>query len=319
MTWFEIFAYAVFMKWLLVLVFMLFINQIVKWTFQKNINWIVRVFIHLFLSFFLFYFVFSIESLYKYTFGNFTVKQALHDISFDSFMIAFVEIFLTYFALVGIIHAYHYIKKLKKIEQQKSQIQIQLAHSNMRIFKIQMQPGFIFNTLKSVSKQIEIDEKKSQDLIADFGDLFRTIIRYKDNDFITLKKELQLLEKFNTIVSIRYPNGFAYTKSIEKGLENILIPTMLLQPIQENLLKNFSLKKNSKITVQIAIYKKNNYLHIDLTNSGEFIQLTEDELLIKETLTQSLHNRLQSLYKNNYTYLCNLFNNKIVTEIKIPI
>ncbi len=319
LTWFELYVYAIFLRWLFVLVFMTFINKIVKWTFKKDISWIYRIFIHLLLSISLFYFVFSLNSLHQVFFGSFTIQQALKSLSFESFMLKEVPFFLIYFALVGIIHTYHYIQKLEKIEQQKSQIQIQLAHSEMRMLKTQIQPSFIFNTLKSILNQIQIDEKKSQDLISDFGDLFRTIIEYKDSDFIILEKELQLLEKFNTIASIRYPNGFTYCKSMEKGLENILVPNMLLQPIQENLLKNFSSKKNLMVKVQINIYKQNNHLYIHLKNSGEFIKLNTDELLIKEMLTKTLHSRLQSLYKDNYQYNCTINSNEILTEIRIPI
>ena len=320
MSWSELFIYSIFLKWLFVLIFMLFINQVVKWTFKNDIRWLYRILIHFFLSLFLFFFVFSLGSLYVYFFGNFTFERALNNISFNSFMVEVVSTSLIYYALVGIIHGYHYIKKLEKIEQQKSQIEIQLAHSKMRIFKVQIQPGFIFNTLRSISNQIEIDEKKSQDLIADFGDLFRTIIKYKDNDFITLEKELQFLDKFNTIVSIRFPNGFIYKKDIEKGLKNILVPNMLLQPIQENLLKNFSLEKEQKVKIEITIYKKNNYLIIHLKNSGKLIKLNDDDFVIKKTLTKTLHSRLQSLYKKDYEYHCNISNNEeILTKIVIPI
>lgn len=317
--WFDLYVYVIFFKWLFVLIYMLFVSQIIKWTFEKGINWLVRVLLHLLLAVFLFFFAFSLSSLYIYTFAHFTIEQALAQVSFNKFMDEIDETFLIYFTLIGIIHGYYYIKKLERIEQQKSQLKIQLAHSKMNILTTQMQPNFVFNTLNTLTSLIDEDKEQSLNLIADFGDLFRTIIDYKDDDLIYLEKELQFLEKFYALVSIRNPKGFTIHKTIESGLENILIPSMILQTIQENILKNYALDKNTGLKIELNIYKKNKYLCIILKSTGELIKQKTNNLLKKETFIKILKMRLQSLYKNDYKFTCKRVDNSILVQIKIPI
>ena len=109
--------------------------------------------------------------------------------------------------------------------------------TNLNMLKAQLHPHFIFNTLNSISALVEIDKEKSQNLIADFGDLFRDILEFKDENLIPLRKELEILDKYIAIISVRFSDHLSIEKEIENDVENELVPHMLLQPMVENAIK----------------------------------------------------------------------------------
>jgi hypothetical protein len=317
--WFDLFAYVVFLKWLFVLVYMFFVSALIQWTFKKKVKIIYRIIIHSFLSVFLFFFVFSLGSLYIYTFAHFTVEQAIANMSFYKYLSEMIEIFLIYFSLIGIIHGYYYLKKIKDIEFQKSQIQIQLAQSKLNILKSQIQPSFIFNTLDSISALIEIDEEQSQNLIAEFGGLFRGIIENKDENIIPLHKELEFLRMHISIISISNPKNFTFTEDIENQTEDILVPSIIVQPVLETTIKCFPITNKTPLDIRFSVYKEQGQLIISIEKIGVIERKSFLNSFRNEENIINLNARLQTLYKENFAFSISEVNGIIITQFKIPI
>jgi LytS/YehU family sensor histidine kinase len=203
--------------------------------------------------------------------------------------------------------------KLEEIEKQKSQMEIRLTHSKMNILKAQMQPEFVFSTLKNISALIDIDGEKSQNLIADFGDLFRSIIDTKEEDFIGVEDELKFLKKYIAIVSVGFFKKFIFNKKINKNLEELLIPNRIIQPIIQENLNLFS--KDQSLMINLTISKLSTECLITIQIIGKFILITENVKINDKSIIERLHN----IYQDNYTLTTNLYEGEINSEIKIPI
>jgi LytS/YehU family sensor histidine kinase len=210
---------------------------------------------------------------------------------------------------------------VRNIEIQKAQIETHLANANLNMLKAQLHPHFIFNTLNSISALVEIDKEKSQNLIADFGDLFRDILDFKDENLIPLQKELALLDKYIAIISVRFSDHLSIEKEIQKDIENELVPHMLLQPMFENALKHGYGYNSTELNVSLKIYKNNDYLFIEIENDGELLTQPYEELLQNGTGLKNTQDRLKTLYGNEVSFKVenNKSNTGVVTFIKIPL
>ena len=320
-SWLDLVVHNIFIDWIVVIIFMSLAAYMTKKMFENNITWKVILAIHLFLSFFIGYLIFFISILIVYLFDNdFGIGLVIKNMSLDHFISLALMNFLVYFSMIGIATVYYYIKKVKNIELQKSKLQSQLATTKLNVLKSQIHPHFMFNTLNSISSLIEIDKEKSQNLIADFGDLFRSVLEFNEDTLITLKKELILLDKYIDIVSVRFSDHLEINTNVFIKNLNVQIPSMLIQPIIENAIKYGYSYSKTELKIDISISIDNKYLCVEVENNGEAIDSDFHELLNKGTGLQNIYERLKTLYIDNFEFK---FENKIdltgvVAFIKIP-
>lgn len=139
----------------------------------------------------------------------------------------------------------------------------------LKSLRSQMNPHFIFNALNSVNSFIASnDERTANKYLSDFSQLMRSVLENSDEDFIPLKKEIELLELYTKLEHFRFKDKFDYTIKIDDdvNVEEFLIPPMLLQPYIENavwhglryksnighLYINIETKSKDEITITIA-------------------------------------------------------------------
>jgi sensor histidine kinase YesM len=107
-----------------------------------------------------------------------------------------------------------------------------------KALQLQMNPHFIFNVLngiKALGNSGKIEELNTT--ISKFSVLLRGILHNSRKEEITLREEISLLKNYIELEQRMSSKSFAYT--IHTNLNNIdadeiLIPTMLLQPFAEN-------------------------------------------------------------------------------------
>lgn len=114
-----------------------------------------------------------------------------------------------------------YILKLKQQE------------AAMRALKHQINPHFLYNTLESIrSKALMWGDEETAEAITQLGTLYRMIVHCPD--VITMKEEVELLEMYLRIMSLRFAGNFVYQLEVEKEAEQVRTLGFWLQPLAEN-------------------------------------------------------------------------------------
>ena len=141
----------------------------------------------------------------------------------------------------------YYIKLLKQKEKERQVEVQQLSSDNELIFlklenlRSQMNPHFIFNALNSIQEYIMFNEKKlAGDYLVKFADLMRLYLVHSSKGTITLKEEVNCLNIYLELEKLRFEDKLNYTidHSNISYLDDINIPTMLVQPYVENALNH---------------------------------------------------------------------------------
>ncbi|MDX1279419.1 histidine kinase [Oceanihabitans sediminis] len=320
-NWLEFFVYEFVAEWLIVVAFMTISYYLTNKMIDKNFQLKIMFLIHALFSFLLGFTTLCSITVIGYFTGLLSVNEAIDNISFDRFLAGVDKDFLIYFSSISIIYVYSYVNKIKGIELQKSKLQTQLVTSKLQMLRSQLHPHFMFNTLNSISSLIDIDPEKSQNVIADFGDLFRGIIEHNDEALIPLSKELEFLDKYLDIIAVRFSDHLIIRNTITDGLEQELVPSLLIQPLIENAVKHGYSYEHTELVISISIYKIEQYVYIEISNNGTPLSADFETLLslgngsgIKIT-----NERLQSIYETNYKfYLKNCSDRGVVALIKIP-
>jgi hypothetical protein len=149
--------------------------------------------------------------------------------------------FITIVAVVVCMAAYwlyrNRVEQIKKKQRLKSEYEKKLANVEMSALLAQMNPHFLFNSLNSIDSYIIRNEsKKASEYLNNFARLMRLILQNSRSNYINLKDELEALELYMQMESLRFKNKFSYSIAVDEDLEtsSIVIPPMLIQPYVEN-------------------------------------------------------------------------------------
>lgn len=318
-TWSFMFFETYFTDYMLVIFFMSIVTIITKFLVLNQYKRHIIVFVHLFLSIFLGFFIFFGLVCIQKIFGS----NQIPDLTFERVAYFYMNVldlnFLIYFSIVVITHIYLAKKQLKETHLQKIQLTQNLAQAKIKVLHSQIQPHFLFNALNNIQALIDIDKEKSKSMLVDLSDLLRLIIDYKNENLTELQDELLILDKYLGIIKIRFSNDFEVEKKIEKNLENALIPSMLLQIIFENAIKHGYSPKNLKLKVLLNIKKVEDKLQILVENNGKPITGLLDDHLNKGLGLKNICARLKSLYEENYTFEIDNGKSGVFVKILIPL
>lgn len=171
--------------------------------------------------------------------------------------------------LVTLILLWFIYSKMKVIRKQKKALDIafeqleeskknELAISNLKAIKSQMNPHFMFNSLNSIQHLIlKEDIENSYDYIVMFSELVRSTLTYSEKEFIEIEKELKFLKVYLELEKLRFKDDFEY--NINSNLPtSVKVPSILIQPFIENALKHGLLHKTGlkKLTVELKLSDK---------------------------------------------------------------
>lgn len=121
------------------------------------------------------------------------------------------------------------------------ELEMKFAESELALLRNQMNPHFVFNALNSIqSFVLERDIQMASDYISRFSKLMRSSLNYSRKDFIPLNHEITFLESYLKIEKSRFPSRFDFAVTCTENVEvdDMEIPTLLLQPVVENSVKH---------------------------------------------------------------------------------
>ncbi|OEK09174.1 histidine kinase [Flavivirga aquatica] len=142
----------------------------------------------------------------------------------------------------------------------------------LKSLRSQMNPHFIFNALNSVNSFIALnDERTANKYLTDFSLLMRAVLENSEEDFISLEKEVKLLELYTKLEHFRFQDKFDYNITVDENInvQDFVIPPMLLQPYIENAVWHGLRYKKTKGHLEIAIKQTNtDEINIVISDDG---------------------------------------------------
>jgi len=139
--------------------------------------------------------------------------------------------------------------------QKRLALEKQYRESELKALKSQMNPHFIFNALNSIQEYIVMNKKnEASDYLGKFADLIRTYLSHSDTGIISLQEEIDSLNMYLDLESLRFEETLHYTLNAAQELNKdvIHIPTMLIQPYIENALKHGLLHKKEDRELEVS-------------------------------------------------------------------
>jgi two-component system sensor histidine kinase YesM len=125
------------------------------------------------------------------------------------------------------------VDTITKLVRENYRLDLEQKDANMRALQSQINPHFFYNTLEYIRMYAL---SKQQNELAEVVYTFAALLRNNINQdkTTTIKEELDFVEKYIYLFQMRYPNRVSYEFTMDEGLEELVIPKFLIQPIVEN-------------------------------------------------------------------------------------
>lgn len=168
-----------------------------------------------------------------------------------------------------------------KFQKKKDQLIIDKLLAEQQALRAQLNPHFIFNALSSIQQLVFSNDRIfATENIAVFAKLMRKVLQLSQKEWTPIKVEFDTLELYLQLESLRFEDNFSYTIDIapEIHVDEVLVPSLLLQPIVENSVKHGLLNKNiQEGKIKIKAHIKGEELRLSVSDNG--IGMFESETL----------------------------------------
>jgi len=168
-------------------------------------------------------------------------------------------------AAIGIeLKVFNSVRIQIKLEEQERL----LLHARMEALQNQINPHFLFNTLNSISSLVRFDPDMARDMISKLATILRRLLNSSEA-FMPLREEFEFIDNYLDIEVVRFGREkLRVVKELDPASLDVMIPSMLLQPLVENSIKHGLSPKIEGGTVFLRSRVTNTRLIIEVEDDG---------------------------------------------------
>lgn len=185
------------------------------------------------------------------------IQFVIQSLLYTIFFVMWSAVYLTY----------HLLRKSRKQELKNLMLEASHHEIELKTLRDQLNPHFLFNSLNSIRALIEIDPATAKSAITTLSNLLRNSLQMGKKSQVSVTEEVNLVKEYLRLEKIRFEERLTYKIDVEVS-NNIEIPPFLIQTMAENGIKHGISKSTTGGLIDIRIYKLEDKLMLEVTNTG---------------------------------------------------
>lgn len=183
---------------------------------------------------------------------------------------------LAYWTVIGVQHAarawrlaQEREKAALRLEAQAAMLAAQLSRSRLAALKAQLQPHFLFNTLNAITVLVrQRQAEQAEETLARLADLLRLVLDDVDASEVSLRRELEYVERYLAIEQLRFADRLRVELEVEPGVLGAAVPHLGLQPLVENAIRHGIGGRAEAGLVRVVARRAQDRLQIEVVDDG---------------------------------------------------
>jgi len=255
----------------------------------------------------------SISVLFTIWLAYFAANYLYSDVYHSHFSsVAFRKnlfVFLTISILYNAIYTgSHFFRKWRGTIVETEELKRQNLISQYESLKNQINPHFLFNSINTMIGLIDEDPKLAKEYGYKFAEIYRQILIKGQEELISLKEELEIVETQRLLFKSRFGDGLIFDLNIPDEVHNLRIPPLTLQMLIENAVKHNSISEKHPLTIKIIA--EHNQL------------IVSNNIQVKNLKSESTRMGIENI-RNRYRYIANeeieVINDGQYFTVKLPL
>lgn len=155
-----------------------------------------------------------------------------------------------------------------RIERKLQAQERMLMQARMDALISQINPHFLFNTLNTVSSLTRFDPDTARTVLLKLANILRRRLKTQIH-FLPLKQELEFIDDYLDIEVVRFGRDkLQIRKEVEPDTLEMLVPSMILQPLVENAIRHGIGPKIEGGTVTLRARRQSGRLVVEVSDDG---------------------------------------------------
>jgi LytS/YehU family sensor histidine kinase len=180
-------------------------------------------------------------------------------------------LFLVCILILGLCLLIFFYFRNRNLKQKQLILEIE-----QRLNRARMNPHFFFNALSSLqsfamneSNPISLAENLSK-----FSHIMRETLESTYRDYVTVKQEIDFLREYVMLQQIRFPDKFEFDIAVSDNpqIEQLLIPSMIVQPFIENSIEHGFKGIQYLGKLEVRFIQDKNGISIHVVDNGKGLQ-----------------------------------------------
>jgi signal transduction histidine kinase len=208
---------------------------------------------------------------------------------------------MTYLFLVGLAHALEYRRESERRALDAAHLETRLVEAQLKSLQRQLQPHFLFNTLNAISGLMRSDVDAADRMMDRLGDLLRMALETAHAQEVSLKDELEMLQKYLDIEQVRFGSRLSVSMRIDPEVLDARVPNFFLQPLVENAVRHGIAPHPKPGRIAVGASRDGNRLVIRIADNGDGVASHYLTLLNQGVGLSNTRARLEHLYGSDHS------------------
>ena len=210
---------------------------------------------------------------------------------------------LIYWGVIALVHASEYSRRFREREIVAAQLETKLAQAELQALKMQLHPHFLFNTLHTIAVLVrKQDTQASVRMLTGLSDLLRLALENVGRQVVSLKQELDFLDRYLQIEKTRFQDRLTVRVDIVPEVLDAEIPNLILQPLVENAIRHGIAPRASAGRVEISARRQESNLVVEVRDDGKGLAAGWDARGCTGMGLRNARARLEQLYPRNHEF-----------------
>lgn len=207
-----------------------------------------------------------------------------------------------------------YWQDLNREYERSKASQLLASRAQLQMLRYQINPHFLFNTLTSIKALTYENPEQAGTMLTELSEFLRATLNYNEKVFVTVKEEMEIIEKYLSIEKVRFEERLNYKVHASEDILGCEIVCFITQPLVENAIKH-GLNNNPRgITLTVNVYGIGDLLKIDIINSGTLWNRGDTN----GTGIRNVRERLENAYNGRYKFNIEETGGNVVVSLVIP-
>jgi hypothetical protein len=200
-------------------------------------------------------------------------------------------------------------------ESRRKDVEKEQLKTELAFLRHQVSPHFFMNTLNNIHALIDINAEDAKNTIIELSTMMRYLLYDTVHGHTTLKKEINFIESYISLMQLRFSKKVAVTLDIPTNIPDVQIPPMLFISFLENAFKH-GVSYQAESFVSFKLELKDQRLNCTIKNSIHGIKEQFDKSNSGIGLT-NIKKSLKLLFGNDY--VLNIQDNENEFEVQLII
>lgn len=184
---------------------------------------------------------------------------------------------IIFFALLPFLLSFSFIFFIFLRRKRESDVRRNMAETEMKALRAQMNPHFIFNSLNSIYFYIQSQKTdEAGQFLLKFSKLMRLVLENSRHKSILLSEDADALKIYMELEALKKPFTFEFKYGNDVDPELLLVPPMIIQPFIENSIIHGFKSKQQDAHISIEVNKIDGELQYVCIDNGEISDETSE-------------------------------------------